>query len=61
MVVIVVVILVWLTAAKHSLLLQLVIPQTNYIVDWLAELESHFLGHTIGIIWPMNKVYTTVT
>ena len=35
--------------------------QTNYIVDWLAESESHFLGHTIGIMWPINNLYTTVT
>ena len=31
------------------------------IVDWLAESGSHFLGHTIGIMWPINNVYTTVT
>ena len=28
----------------------LMTSQTNYIVDWLAELESHFLGHTIVTI-----------
>ena len=35
--------------------------KTNYIVDWLAESESHFLGHTIVAVWPINNVYTTVT
>ena len=31
------------------------------LIDWLAESESHFLGHIIVIIWPINNVYTTVT
>ena len=31
------------------------------LLDWLAESESHFLGHIIDIIWPINNVYTTVT
>ena len=35
-------------------------PQTNYIVDWLAESACHFLGHTIVTIWPINNVYTIV-
>ena len=52
--------------------LKLYESQTKYIVDWLAESESQFLGHTIGItkefewisllgiMWPINNVYTTV-
>ena len=35
-------------------------PQTNYIVDWWAESESHVLGQTVITIWPMNNVYTIV-
>ena len=39
--------------------------QTNYIVDWLVESESRFLGHVIGIICvnnvSINNVYSTVT
>ena len=35
--------------------------QTKFIVDWLAESESNFLGHKIGIIWPINNVHTIVT
>ena len=31
------------------------------LIDWLAESESHFLGHIIVIIWPINNVYTTAT
>ena len=27
--------------------------QTNFIADRLAEWGSHFLGHTIGIMWPI--------
>ena len=31
------------------------------LLDWLAELESNFLGHIIVIIWPINNVYTIAT
>ena len=41
--------------------LLLLSPQTNYNVDWLADVESHFLGHVIGTMWPINNLYTTVT
>ena len=33
------------------------LPQTNYILDWLAELNSHFRCHTIAAIWSINNVY----
>ena len=28
------------------------------LIGWM---ESHFLGHTIGIMWPINNLYTTMT
>ena len=46
---------------KLTIILIIFWTQTNYIVDWLAESESHFLGHTIGIMRPINNLYTTVT
>ena len=33
----------------------MLLTQTNHILDWLAESESNFLGHAIGIIWTVNK------
>ena len=46
---------------KYGILFFYLGSQTNYIVDWLAESESHFLGHSISIMWPINNLYTTVT